>query len=372
VKEAEHQLNKYKICVYGVCKNEEQFVDRFMDCLGDADMVVIGDTGSTDNTAEKFRARGAVVYDIPVIPWRFDKARNELLKFIPEDVDICFSLDVDEVLNAGWRKCIEDCWTKDTTRGRYLYTWSYNADGTPGVQFSQHRMHARQGYHWIYPTHEVLEYIGDKQDSCIYIEGLKVDHYPDNTKNRGFNLSLLELALKEFPDDVRNTHYLGREYMFARRWDDSIATLKKYLSLPNATWAEERSASMRFIGLCYSAKGNYAEAKSWTLRAIAETPAIRDPYIALAFLSYGKRDWVPVYFAVTEALKIKDKNIYGYPNDPRAWNSDIYDLGAIACYHIGLLQQSVEYAQTALSLSPDDERLKGNLALMKAREEESK
>ena len=52
-------LNKYKICVYGVCKNEEKFVDRFMDSLGDeADLVVIGDTGSTDNTAQKFRDRG--------------------------------------------------------------------------------------------------------------------------------------------------------------------------------------------------------------------------------------------------------------------------------------------------------------------------
>jgi len=360
-------LNKYKICVYAVCKNEEQFVDRFMGCLGEADTVIIGDTGSADRTAEKFRARGAIVYDIPIIPWRFDKARNELLKFIPEDVDICFSLDVDEVINKGWRKCIEDSWTNTTTRGRYLYTWSFNADGSPGVQFSQHRMHSRHGYRWIYPTHEVLEYIGDKADECVFIEGLKVDHYPDTAKNRGFNLSLLELALQEYPNDCRNTHYLGREYMFARRWDDSIATLKKYLSLPSSTWKEERSASMRFIGLSYNAKGNYSEAKCWMLRAVAETPNIRDPYIELAFLGYGKNDWPLVYFAVTEALQIKDKNIYGYPNDPRAWNSDIYDLGAIACYNLGLFNQSLEYAKMALEFSPDDKRLTSNFELIKGK-----
>jgi tetratricopeptide (TPR) repeat protein len=341
-----------------------------MDCIGEADIVVIGDTGSSDNTAEKFRARGAIVYDIPIIPWRFDKARNELLKFIPEDIDICFSLDVDEVINPGWRKCLEDAWMPTTTRGRYLYTWSFNADGSPGVQFGQQRIHSRHGYRWIYPTHEVLEYIGDKADECVFIEGLKVDHYPDAAKNRGFNLSLLELALQEYPDDCRNTHYLGREYMFARRWDDSITTLKKYLSLPEATWKDERSASMRFIGLCYNAKGNYLEAKCWMMRAIAETPNIRDPYIELAFLSYGKEDWILVYYAVTEALQIKEKNIFGYPNDPRAWNSNIYDLGAVACYNIGLFNQALEYAQMALALSPDDGRLKGNLTLIKEKIEE--
>lgn len=348
-----------------------------MDSLGDeADIVVIGDTGSTDQTVEKFKDRGAVVHVIPIIPWRFDKARNEILNLIPNDVDICFSIDIDEVVNKGWRKCIEDVWTPATTRGRYLYTWSFNADGTPGVQFSQNKIHSRHGYKWIYPAHEVLEYIGKIingatiAEEWVYFDGLKVDHYPDGTKSRGFYLDLLELALEENPNDVRNTHYLGREYMFARRWDDSIRTLKTYLSLPGATWQDERSASMRFIGRCYEAKGDYSEAKCWMLRAIAETPFIRDPYIELAFLSYHARDWDTVYFAVAEGLKIKEKNLYGYACDPRAWNSDIYDLGAVACYNIGLYNQSLEYAKAALQMSPKDERLKNNLELIKGKNSE--
>ena len=360
-------LNKYKVCIYGVCKNEEQFVDRFMDCVGGADLVVIGDTGSTDQTAQKFKDRGAIVHHIPISPWRFDKARNELLKLIPDDVDICFSLDIDEVINPEWRKCLEEAWTPEATRASYLYTWDFNADGTPGVQFNQHRIHLRHDCNWIYPTHEVVEYIGSKPDKCIFIDGLKVDHYPDLTKNRSFNLPLLELCLEEFPNDCRNLHYLGREYMFARRWDDSILTLQKYLCHPESTWRDERSASMRFIGLCYDAKGNYMEAKDWMLKAIAETPYIRDPYIELAFLGYGHKDWPTVYYAVTEALKITTKSTLGYPNDPRGWNYNIYDLGALGCYYIGLYSQALIYAKIALQLSPDDERLKNNLELIKAK-----
>ena len=49
----------YKICVYAISKNEEPFVDRWMDSMSEADEVVVLDTGSEDGTVEKLRARGA-------------------------------------------------------------------------------------------------------------------------------------------------------------------------------------------------------------------------------------------------------------------------------------------------------------------------
>ena len=357
-------MGKYKVCVYAVAKNEEKFADRFMDSLKEADAVYIGDTGSTDNTVEKFRQRGAIVYEIPIVPWRFDKARNELLKEIPEDYDICVSMDVDEVISPGWRKCLENAWTAETTIARYLYIWSFNPDGTPGVQYNHHRIHARKGYRWIYPTHEVLDYIGEGEQKSTFIDGLAVKHYPDNSKDRGFNLELLELALKEFPNDVRNTHYYGRELMFAGKWDESIATLKKYLSLPGATWEEERGSAMKFIAICYNAKGDYQQARSWLLRAMAETPYSRDPFIEAAYIAYNNQDWVTTFFATTKGLDIKEKFFNGYPSDARGWRWDIYDLAAIACYNLGMYKESLEYAKIALKLCPTDVRLKKNLQII--------
>ncbi|WP_051650926.1 tetratricopeptide repeat-containing glycosyltransferase [Lachnoclostridium phytofermentans] len=362
-------MSRYKVCVYAVCKDEEQFVDRFMVNLKEADMVIIGDTGSTDNTVQKFKDTGAIVYEMPIKPWRFDKARNELLKFIPEDVDICVALDVDEIINAGWRDALEDVWQPSSCLGRYQYIWSFNPDGSPAVQFVQHRIHARKNYHWIYPTHEILEYTGKGCQEDVFISGLVVEHYPDKTKDRSFNVSLLELAMQEFPDDVRNLHYLGREYMFVNRYDDAIETFKKYLDHPRSNWNEERSATMRFIGRCYNGKGEYLQAKAWMLKAIAEIPYIRDSYIELAFLAYGEKDWNTVYYAVTDALKIKDKNILGYPSDPRAWNSDIYDIGSIACFHIGLVDNAIEFAKIAFRLSPEDARIQNNISFMEKEKE---
>ena len=41
-------MGKYNICVYAICKNEEQFADRWMDSMSEADQVVVLDTGSGD------------------------------------------------------------------------------------------------------------------------------------------------------------------------------------------------------------------------------------------------------------------------------------------------------------------------------------
>ena len=45
-------MGKYKVCVYAICKNEEQFVRRWMQSMSEADLVVVLDTGSTDDTVE--------------------------------------------------------------------------------------------------------------------------------------------------------------------------------------------------------------------------------------------------------------------------------------------------------------------------------
>ena len=44
-----------KVCVYAICKNEELFVDRWVDSMQEADEIYVLDTGSTDQTVEKLR-----------------------------------------------------------------------------------------------------------------------------------------------------------------------------------------------------------------------------------------------------------------------------------------------------------------------------
>ena len=150
-----------KIVVYAIAKNEGFFVDRWMDSMSEADQVVVLDTGSDDGTAERLRARGAQVTVERIVPWRFDRARNRSLELVPEDADVCVCTDLDEVFHPGWRSALERAWTPGTRQASYRYTWSFQPDGSEGVVFWQEKIHARRGFRWVHPVHEVLEWVGE-------------------------------------------------------------------------------------------------------------------------------------------------------------------------------------------------------------------
>ena len=120
-------MNKYKIYVYAICKNEEKFVNRWVNSMKEADGIYVLDTGSTDNTRKKLKKLGVNVKKKIINPWRFDVARNESLKLVPEDADICICTDLDEIFEEGWREKLEKIWDKNTTRLTYNYNWKSSA-----------------------------------------------------------------------------------------------------------------------------------------------------------------------------------------------------------------------------------------------------
>ena len=211
-------------------------------------------------------------------------------ELVPLDVDICVCIDLDEVLVKGWREKLEEIWNDNVTRLRYNYNWSFDKYGNPSVNFYIDKIHTRKNYKWSHPVHEVLTYTGEKE-VFLTTDEITVNHYPDKDKSRSGYLPLLELSVKETPEDDRNMHYLGREYMFYGRWNDCIDTLIKHLNLPTAKWKDERCASMRFISRCYINLKRYDEARMWLNKAIKEAPHLRDPYIEMALLESTFSNW---------------------------------------------------------------------------------
>jgi len=349
-----------KIAVYAICKNEAQFVDRWMDSMSEADRIVVLDTGSTDGTPEALRQRGAEVTVGTVSPWRFDAARNRSLELVPEDVDVCVCTDLDEVFHPGWRDALERAWTPGASQAAYRYTWSFTPDGGEGVVFWAEKIHCRRGWRWVHPVHEVLQWVGEgKPGPKLTAEGVQLDHHPDHGKSRGQYLPLLELSVEEDPADDRNVHYLGREYLYKGRWDDCIRTLQRHLAMPSATWRDERAASMRYIAQAYEAKDQPGTARDWLLRAAAEAPHLREPYMDLAMLLYRQENWDGVLYFTGCALEIV-RRPRTYICEAAAWGSLPWDLRAIACWHTGRVWEAAQAAQKAARLEPGNERLRRN------------
>lgn len=356
-------MRKYKVAVYAICKNEEIFVDRWVSSMNEADEIYVLDTGSTDNTVKELKKRNVNVKTEIINPWRFDLARNLSLELVPEDTDICVCTDLDEVFEIGWRQKLEEIWKEKTTRLRYNYNWSFDENNKPAVNFYIEKIHSRKDYKWTHPVHEVLTYIGNGTEKFITTDEITVNHYPDNTKSRSSYLPLLELSVKENPTDDRNMHYLGREYMFHSMWNECIDTLIKHLNLPNATWKDERAASMRFIARSYKNLNRIEEARMWLNKAIEEAPYLRDAYIERALLEYQLENYQEVEKYCLEALKIT-KHAKSYINEPFSWDHTVYDLLSISTYYQDRIEESLYYIDKALELSPDNERLLNNKAII--------
>jgi len=341
-----------KIAVYTIAKNEEKFVKRWAESCKEADYRIILDTGSTDRTVEIAQSLGITVHTQTFNPWRFDTARIASLAHVPEDADYCVALDMDEILLPGWRKHIEQA---TGTRLRYQYVWSWNPDGTPGRTYWGDKIHTRHGYTWKYPIHEVIH---PTAPETIQSTELHIHHHPDPTKTRSSYLPLLELGATEDPNDSRSAYVLARAYNTNGMHDKATPELKRYLSLPTSTSRDERCHAM----LLLAESDNDNNTETWLLRAAAEAPWLREPWVNLARHYLKQRNWAACYTHAKRALTITERpsSIAAHAH---AWGPLPHDYASSAAFHLGRYDESVAHATNALAYTPNNERRKKNLHL---------
>lgn len=358
-----------KIAVYAICKNEAKHVDRWMDSLLGADGIYVLDTGSTDGTIELLQAYAPriTLNQHTFNPWRFDHARNLSLDLVPTFYDWVFAVDLDEVLDAGWRETVEKTISENPGCNRmwYQYVWNHNADGTPATTLFKEKCHTRTGFRWFHPVHEILRPDSTITERYATCHGFTLHHYADDSKPRTSYLPLLELSVAEEPDDDRNAHYLGREYHFRGQHDKAITELKRHLQLPKAVWKPERANSMRYISRSYAALNLKPEAIRWAMRACAEAPDEREPWLQLAYAYNGVDNHEGCWFAVQQMLRITERP-RTYISEPESWGADPYDLAAVSAYYLGDRDKALLYSKLALELDPTNPRLIENLRCISA------
>lgn len=331
-----------RIGVYTICKNESKFVRRWVESMWasgrGADRAYILDTGSTDGTVKLFKK---TLKDLGIPKdwlkietkeysfFRFDRARNDNLKMIPDSdrLDALVSVDLDEIMIPEFWEDLREKVAEhpDFSRIFYLYAWSHGENGEPKRVFWYDKVHPTKGCKWEFPVHEALKVPENYQGEYKLDSGkIYLHHYPDAEKSRGSYLSLLELRAKERADDIYGLYYLMREYQF--RDMSSLKALAvgqagytkiltkeapdDYDCLP--FFALGIAEAYRYNGCLDAAEFFFGEARKYG-------PGIRQPYISqAAFLAYSGRS--------EEALAALEEMEAAAPDSYPTWYENEYNF----------------------------------------------
>jgi len=364
-----------KICVYAICKNESQFVEKWAKSMLEADSVVVLDTGSTDDTVERLKSFGITVEQKIIEPWRFDVARNESMKLIPDDCNILVCTDLDEILEPGWAKVLRERWIDGVhKRCWYKYVWSHMPDGSNGRIFWYNKIHVK-GYEWQYPVHELLTLIPGYEKKVdglkdLYIDedGFKLHHYPAPKTSRSTYLPLLELRVKEYPLDVSGWHYLTHQYFYEAKYENCIECGKKTLELFDKELTPiDKSNLCLFIGYSYKALKLYEEALQWFYKGITEDKTYIENYLEVADLylfSIDKKDKYDLAYNILKKCFKNSYRHYSWLEKDDSFTYRPYDLLSIAAYYSGKKQESLYYAFLARENNKADKRLEDNVNII--------
>ena len=255
------------------------------------------------------------------------------------------------------------------------YTWNwkrfeYNQDGSvnelqtiesgePGVFYHGDKITGRFSHRWVNAVHEVNVTQPGYEERQMFVEGIKIYHFADNTKSRSSYLPLLLLDVEENPNNDRNMYYCARELYFNGRYEESIAMFKRHLVMPESVWGPERAWSMRYL-----AKMIPHEAEHWHLRACSEYKEGAETWTDLAKFYHGKEDWFNMFYAAKRALTCQlYKGLYLTEPDAYGWWPN--DMVALSAHKLGYFKEALHHGQIAVDLNPDDQRLKDNLVWYK-------
>ena len=279
-----------KICVYAICKNELKFIDKWLENMSEADYIVILDTGSTDGTYEKLQEdpRVTLVKQQEIKPWRFDVARNESMKLIPDDADILVCTDFDELFEPGWAQFLRENWIPEYhNRCHYTYVWNHSDEGRPLVTFTYDKIHTRD-LHWRFAVHEVLwpqNLEGYEENVLDLKEKIVLHHWQDLSKSRKNYLDLLKLACEEEPNCSHIWGLYGREYVLLREYEEAIEVLLKTLDCSDIEFADGQKTLLQTLYLLawsYYNLQNYEECYWYCQEFLRVNSSYREPYLLLS------------------------------------------------------------------------------------------
>ncbi len=366
-----------------IMKNEINVLPRLFDSIQwllqlGVDFTIL-DTGSTDDSVNYARTRGAKVVEVgekyistidenlaSVINNKFVKdgrdivkpsqrlfnfaaARNEVASHANRD--FVFTLDCDEAYSKFNVDEIIRLIEEGVTQFEYEFVYAHDAYGNPAVQFIQSKAYDRRVKEWKGIIHEILMDKEGTTPNIRYIPEniIKLEHWQEPGKaHRGNYLPGLSVDCYMNPDNDRNSHYFARELMYHDMPLSAITEFKRHISMDK--WVAEKAQSMIYIGDCYGKLHDFELQKEYYLKAFETDPHRREALIKLAMEYRNRGKWQEVAVYASGATEI-DWNSY-YANDKSMYTFLPHELLYEANGWMGKIEKARQHLMECIKYAP--------------------
>ena len=264
------------IAVAMIVKNEEELLSRCLETVKGADAIYILDTGSRDRTIEIARRYTDKVFLDFIWTDDFSQAQNFIKSKVKEDWIL--SIDADEQLLCPWsdvQAAVDEA--ENVVRVKMV------AEG----DFAETNFHFGRLFRntpdifWCQSIHKHLNVPGEGEE--VGNVSIMYGYSPAHELDIDRSLRMLERAVATEDNPIRNLYYLGREYWYKGRYQDSIDTFQRYIKVSN--WPAEKAEAYMNMGQCYMALGQYQEGSDCLLQAIKINTNFKEAIDVLASIS---------------------------------------------------------------------------------------
>lgn len=346
-----------------IVRDEEQVLGRCLQGLaGAVDEIVVVDTGSVDATRDVARRYTDQVH---AYTWAqdFSGARQYALERAHGDW-VCYVDADDVVIGAEQIRALAAVAPVGTHAIYWPYVVAWDAYGHPTCRFWRNRLVRNDGSHrWQGRVHEAL--VAQRPGQTLYSDQVVVEHHPPVRKrdHSRRNLEILEAELADCGGDppARLLFYLAREYAACGQVEQALQSYRAHQE--RCTWGDERYQSLLQMADLLLQQGEREQAIDVLLQGLKVCPHWPDVYLRLARIYYYAQDWHRVihWTEMGRAMPRPQTLLFSNPMD-YSYNWMIYYTNAL--YHVGEVQEALDWTRRALEICPNDDMHRQNLAFL--------
>lgn len=266
-----------------IVQDEQELLPRCLDSVKDADEIIICDQGSVDRTIQVAQRYTDKIYTDHKWEDSFCKARNHAKS--KATGDWILSIDADE-------------WCHDFSEVRRTVE---EASKYPEVLAVDVKMIAEDnGQMFVYPRlfRNIPEvyWVGNVHNHLTAqghgVGNIKITHgySPAHKRDPDRALRILEKDAKN-PGMVREQYYLGREYYYRERWEESAKLLWQYAQ--QSRYLAEKADAFLIMARCFWQMRLPDEARDACMQAIIINANFKEAILFMAEMSwsYNAEQW---------------------------------------------------------------------------------